>query len=423
MSRQATKPKDMPQEVWERAMQNGHPPETISASELLGMELPPVKWAVPGVLPEGVTVLGGKPKIGKSWVGLGLCIAVASGGYALGKIPVEKGRALYLGLEDNQRRFQRRLKKMLPDGNAPKDLELCTEWPRQDEGGVVALQRWIDKRPDTRLVVVDTLKKFRPKDASNRSLYDVDYEALEPLLPLAAEYGVAMLVVHHLRKLEAADPLDMLSGSTGLSGGVDGALILKRARGEADATLAVDGRDIEEPSELALRWDGELGAWALMGDAAEYRMSEERRKIVELLRNAGEAFGPKDIAAATELPYGSVRFMLSEMVKDGTVESPSRGKYTTTNNTNNTNNTNTTNTANNHNGGAVVSHLSVATNNGHEEKPIDTANTANVSDVSGVSGVSRQPTGAQAREVKRLIAGGMAPALARAEVLGEEAEL
>ena len=419
MSRQATKPKDMPQEMWEQAMQNGHPPETVSAAALLDMELPPVKWAVPGVLPEGVTVLGGKPKIGKSWVGLGLCIAVAAGGYALGKIPVEKGRALYLGLEDNRRRFQRRLKKMLPDGKAPADLELCTEWPRQDEGGVVALQRWIDRRPDTRLVVVDTLKKFRPRDGGNRSLYDVDYEALEPLLPLAAEYGVAILVVHHLRKLEAADPLDMLSGSTGLSGGVDGALILKRARGEADATLAVDGRDIEEPSELALRWDGELGAWSLMGDAAEYRMSEERRKIVELLRGVGVPMGPKDIAEATDLPYGSVRFMLSEMAKDGTVESPSRGKYTTTNNTNNTNNTNEANTANNQHGGAVVSHLSVATNNQHEEKPIHAPNTANVSDVSVVSGVSRRLTAAEVEEVQRLIADGMSPALARSEVLGE----
>ncbi len=378
MSRNTTKPHDMPPEMWGRAMRNGHAPATISAAELLDMELPPVKWAVPGVLPEGVTILGGKPKIGKSWVGLGLGIAVATGGYALGKIRVEKGSALCLALEDNRRRLQRRLKKML-SGKAPAELEFCTEWPRAALVGVEALKAWLAKHPDARLVVVDTLKKFRPQSAGNRSLYDVDYEALEPLLPGAAEYGVAILVVHHLRKLEAADPLDMLSGSTGLSGGVDGALVLKRVRGEADATLAVDGRDIEEPSELALRWDGELGAWSLMGDAAEYRLSEERRKVIELLERVGEPLGPKDVAEASGLNYGSLRVILPEMVRDGTIASPVRGKYTTINNVNNVN------SANNRSAGADVNHLNLAVNNPHREKPIDTPNSRVVNIVNGVN--------------------------------------
>ena len=87
MSRQTTKPKDMPHDMWERATRKLRKPK--SAKDLLSRELPPVKWSVPGVLPEGVTILAGKPKMGKSWLALGLCVAVASGGYALGKIPVE----------------------------------------------------------------------------------------------------------------------------------------------------------------------------------------------------------------------------------------------------------------------------------------------------------------------------------------------
>src|SRR5215216_2618736 len=301
-------------------------PATITAAELMDKELPPVKWAVPGVLPEGVTILAGKPKMGKSWLGLGLCVSVAAGGRALGKIGVERGGALYLGLEDRERRLQKRLRKILGERDVPHGLDVAWEWPQLDHGGVEALDSWLEAHPDTRLVVIDTLKKIRPRDGQSRSVYDLDYEALEPLLPLAAEYGVAMLVVHHLRKLEAGDPFDMISGSTGLTGGVDGALVLKRDRGKQDATLAIDGRDVEEPTELALRWDPDIASWSLMGDAEEYRQSEERRRIIELLERMDEPMYPKDIAEALDKNRSTTRVLLANMKQDGQVEATSRGR-------------------------------------------------------------------------------------------------
>src|ERR671920_1005594 len=88
----------------------------------------------------------------------------------------------------------------------------------------------------------------------------------------------------HLRKLGAADPLDEISGSTGLSGGADGVLVLKRDRGRADAYLHVTGREIEEEVELALRWDANLASWSLVGDADEYRLSNERQHVLQTLR-------------------------------------------------------------------------------------------------------------------------------------------
>jgi hypothetical protein len=391
------------------------PPTTMTAAELMDKDLPPVKWAVPGVLPEGVTILAGKPKMGKSWLALGLCVSVAAGGRALGKIPTECGGALYLGLEDQERRLQRRLKKILAGRAAPDGLEVSWSWPRLDQGGVEALRKHLEDHPDVRLIVIDTLKKIRPRESGTRGVYDLDYEALEPLLPLAAEFGVAILVVHHQRKMEAGDPLDTISGSTGLTGGVDGALVLKRDRGKQDATLHIDGRDIEEPSELALRWDADIASWALMGDAEEFRMSEERRDIVNLLRCAGEVLGPKDIAQMLNRNYGAVRVMLSEMVKDGLITSPSRGKYTTTNNTNNTNIANTTNIPNNTHGSVNVSDVSSPANNEHAENRIGKPNLVDVSDVSG-----RRLTAEEVERVKELIAEGVSPAAARAQVLGEE---
>jgi hypothetical protein len=375
----------------------------MSATDLMRLELPEARWAVPGVLPEGVTILAGKPKIGKSWLGLGLGISVGAGGRALGQIGVEAGEALYMGLEDNTRRLQKRMRKMLAGREAPRRLEVTTEWPQLDEGGVEALDDWLDKRPDARLIVVDTLKKIRPREAGSRSVYDLDYEALEPLVPLASGRGVAILVVHHLRKLEAGDPLDMISGSTGLTGGVDGAMVLKRDRGKQDATLVVDGRDIEEPAELALRWDAEIASWSLMGDAEEYRQSEERRRILELLKRMEEPMWPKEIAEALEKNRSTTRVLLANMKQDGQVEDTGRG-YT------------------------------VAHDHKQDKQPKQTQQTKQhkqvvessaVGDAAPVYGVygdvpeSRRLTADEAQRVQALISQGMAPKFARAEVLGE----
>ncbi len=256
---------------------NGHTPATFTAAELMAMELPAPCWAVPGILPAVVTLLAGKPKLGKSWLALGLSIAVATGGVALGTKPVEQGEVLYLALEDNKRRLQTRLKKVLPDGVAPVGLHLNIEWPRADEGGVERLVAFLGAHPECRLVIIDTLARFKPRASGRRSQYDEDRDAVDPLVPIAAEHNVAIVLVHHLRESESDDPLDMIHGSAGLTGGVDGALVLKRQRGQADAYLHVDGRDIEEPVELALKFDRNAATWAIVGGADEYRLSETRR--------------------------------------------------------------------------------------------------------------------------------------------------
>jgi hypothetical protein len=299
-----------------------------SASELMAREIPPARWVVPGMVPEGVALLAGKAKLGKSWLALGLCVAVAAGGFAFGNVHVEKGSALYLALEDNERRLQFRLKKILARSKVPESLHYSIECPRLDEGGVEAIESWLRTRPDARLVVIDTLAKIRPRQRRDANAYQEDYEALEALLPLAARYNVAVLVVHHLRKLAASDPQDEVNSSIGLTGGVDGVMILKRERTRADATLFVAGRDVEEEKEFALRWDQNTAGWTLVGSAQEYRVSQERASILDLLRrSAPEPLGPKAIAKALDKPYSSVTTLLQKLIKEGLVHSPRYGKY------------------------------------------------------------------------------------------------
>jgi hypothetical protein len=142
---------------------NGRGPKTFTAAELMAKELPAVKWAVPDIVPEGLNVVGGRPKLGKSWLVLGLCVAVASGGVALGTKRVEKGEGFYLALEDNEPRLQTRLRKVLQGGDAPEGLHYCTEWPRMGEGGIEALDGWLDRHKDVRIAVIDTLARIKDR--------------------------------------------------------------------------------------------------------------------------------------------------------------------------------------------------------------------------------------------------------------------
>lgn len=308
-------------------------PTVKSAAKLLETEMQPTRWAVPGVLPEGVSLLAGKPKQGKSWMALGLCESIAAGGVALGNTRVEKGEALYLALEDNERRMQKRLKKVLDGRPCPPGLHYAVEWPRLQEGGTEALEGWLSDTPAARIVVVDTLQKVRTA-ARGQNVYAEDYAALESLLPLAARYGVAIVVVHHLRKGEAADPQDEISGSTGLSGGVDGYLILRRKPGSKGPTLYVDGRDIEEPEEYALHWNHNTAGWTIEGTAEEVHLSQERADILLVLNRSPEPMTPKETADLLGRKANNVKYLMWQMAQDGQLAKPAPGKYEPANRTN-----------------------------------------------------------------------------------------
>lgn len=238
-----------------------------------------------GLLTEGAAILAGRPKLGKSWLALGLALAVASGGRALGSIPVPQGDVLYLALEDGARRLQKRMKAMLgSDAVAPERLDCALSFPRLDEGGLEALESWLESHPQARLIIIDTLKRVRPQENKRGRIYDGDYDAIAPLSRLANTFGVSIVIVHHTRKMDSEDPLDLISGSTGLTGGADGALVLKRSRGQKDATLYAVSRDFED-RELSLVWDEDSVSWIAGGNS----ISGRAQKILDWLRDAGDA--------------------------------------------------------------------------------------------------------------------------------------
>lgn len=229
----------------------------------MGHVFPEPRYAVPGVLAEGLNLLAGAPKLGKSWFALNVAAAVAYGGHALDKISVEQGEALYLALEDPPRRLQRRLRLILGGEPAPDGLYIETEWEQLLEGGCDHLDAWLGAHPDCRLAVVDVFAKVRGISNGNVNQYEADYAAMATLKTVADAHGVANLVVHHTRKASADDYVDSVSGTHGLAAAADAVLVLSRSRGSADAKLHVTGRDIEE-AEYAMQFNPAEGSWALL---------------------------------------------------------------------------------------------------------------------------------------------------------------
>lgn len=297
-------------------------PVTISARDLQLQNFPPISWVVPDILPEGLTILAGKPKLGKSWLAMQIGDGVANGGEVLGR-PVEQGAVLYAALEDNARRLKSRMQKTSNELVLWSDsLEFATEWPRLDASGIEAFQTWADHNSNARLIIIDTLATVRPTGGGNEPLHQRDYGAMRPLHALANDRGIAVLVVHHLRKAEADDPFDTVSGSTGLTGAADATLILKTS---ADGPVLYGrGRDMPE-FESAVEFDLTTCRWADLGRPSDAHGSATRKAVRQALKDG--KITPKDISEVTGIEYDLCAKTLQRMAEGGEVQKGGRGRY------------------------------------------------------------------------------------------------
>lgn len=295
----------------------------VLASDLKTAKFPPIQYVIPGILPEGLSILAGRPKVGKSWMALEMCLGVAGDHHVLGGIRPDLGDVLYCALEDTPQRLQRRIRK-LNYGVWPDRLTLATKWRRLDAGGTKDIGRWARSVLCPRLVVLDTLARVRPERNVRDTQYDGGYKAAAELHALANEMRFAVLMLHHLRKQEADDPFDLISGTLGLVGCADTGIILQR--GPQGTTLYMRGRDIEE-SEQAISFSSDTCRWTLLGEAVEVRRSDTRKQIMAALENADALMSPDDIHKATGIKLNTVHQQLPKMLRDGEVVRAGQGKY------------------------------------------------------------------------------------------------
>ena len=218
---------------------------SIDAATLMDKPLPNSCFLVEGLVPEGVNMISGAPKVGKSWLMLDLALSIASGEPFLGQNTAKKCGVLYLCLEDTLKRIQDRLMKLTDE--APANLRFAVTAGTLGGGFEEELKNYLHSNPDTKLIIVDTLQKIRSrKNANACGVYAGDYDDITELKKISAASDVSFLLVHHLRKQKDSDVLNQVSGSSGITGAVDTSYVLqKESRESKTATLIATGRDIE----------------------------------------------------------------------------------------------------------------------------------------------------------------------------------
>ena len=254
----------------------------LTGEQLMDTAFPPPIFVIEGLLPTGITFLGGDSKSGKSWLTLDICVHTGSGEDFWG-FPVRQGTALYLCLEDSYRRIQDRLFKITEDVDArccfavtagTLSTDLCPQ-----------LRAFISDHPDTILIAIDTFQCVRDNDQDYS--YSEDYAAVRQLKKLADEFDLAILLVHHTRKLGDKNPFHRLSGSTALMGAADTTFLLdKEDRMTKAATLHCTGRDIEE-RQIKLNFTSGC-TWELVHDSLEspeILLPEEMQSLVSFVRS------------------------------------------------------------------------------------------------------------------------------------------
>lgn len=258
----------------------------VDSAYILNTEYPPIPWVVPDYLPPGLTILSGRPKVGKSWLALQLSLSVLSGGKMFGR-DVESGKVLYLALEDSERRLKGRMQLQgWPDYPGKVDFMLYDAFEDQigslNSGGGKRLMKYIDASK-YKLVVVDTFSRSIKGDQLDGSIMT---DAIGPLQHQAMKLDIALVFIDHMRKNTGAeiDPIIDVFGSVAKAGVLDTSWALYKEQGKHGAKLAITGRDVDE-AILQLAFDPNGHYWHCEGSAFDIDLTEKRKEILMVLED------------------------------------------------------------------------------------------------------------------------------------------
>lgn len=238
---------------------------TTDAKSLMETNLVPTRHIVEGLIPQGLHILAGAPKVGKSYLTLWLCAQIARG-QPVWDFPSHCCDVLYIALEDTPGRIKKRLSEIADE--FPENMHLAITARTLENGLSEQLEAFLKEYPNTGFIAIDTLQKVRSL-GSGQGTYAADYNALASLKEIADRHKIAILLIHPLRKTKASDPFSQISGTTGITGAADTSYVLKPNAGrERTARLFVTGRDVAY-QELDLCFTN--GIWRLV----ERRTREE----------------------------------------------------------------------------------------------------------------------------------------------------
>lgn len=263
----------------------------------------PLRWVLPGVIPEGLTLLVGAPKVGKSWWNINLMAALGSGRpkdvFDWGQ-EIDPSPNLYLALEDPHRRIYSRMHQVTRGLRFRPEMagDVWLDLEQIEKGGKEEIEKWLDAHPTARAVLVDVLAKVRGGGEENGGMYQADYAAVSILKEIADDYGIGVIVTHHDRKKTDEDFLNMVSGTKGVTGAADTILYLTRERGSTSGLLRVESRDVEE-CQYTMEFVRESGRWHIV--SKEDLGTEPDKPKVELLDEIERLLSARGYARVEEI--------------------------------------------------------------------------------------------------------------------------
>lgn len=250
-----------------------------SMASLCSRDIAPPCYVVPGMIPNGITILASPPKFGKSWMCLDLAISVATGTEFMGQ-ETKKNGVIYLALEDGDYRLKERSMKVAGDRALAENLLLVKDAPLLADGLLPMLKALMAEfTGSVGMVIIDTLQKIRGTAGKTEGVYGYDYRELGQLHKFALDNNIAVVLVHHLNKGgDDGDFVSRLNGSTGISGAADAIITLSRAkRRDKETRMSITGRDVRE-HELVIEMDWARYRWFVLGEADEV---EDKRDEIE----------------------------------------------------------------------------------------------------------------------------------------------
>ena len=255
----------------------------VDMRSLMTEDIPPLKFAVKPILPEGLVCIAGRPKAMKSWQMLKLCFCVENGLDYLGH-NVEQGNALYLALEDSKRRLKERTFK-LKHNDVQNFPTTDIEAPYLNNGLEEDLQRWIDGVKNPKLIVIDTLARVKQRVSgfNKGTAYDQDNELLRRIQQLAITNGVCIAFITHLSKAQQDYSFDKITGSVGLQGMTDAMWLIDRGDNSPNASITGRGRDILD-FQYAVKWNDETMTYDFVGNKFEIELNENRKMILDAMK-------------------------------------------------------------------------------------------------------------------------------------------
>lgn len=292
----------------------------ISAKDLSKKDIPELRWSIENLLPEGLTILAGSPKTGKSIFALNLAIQISSGIEVLSSNKTNIGSVLYLSYEDGERRMKERINKICKGmklDDAPSNFYIpdnC-EFPELNDLTIDYMDNLINEA-QIKLVVIDTLGSAIPEDRIQKNYnYLADYQMMKVYQKLALKNSMSIMMIHHTRKAKAESIFDEISGTRGITGSADVNMVMKK--NVSNSFLHIQGRDIDEKIyEMVL--DKENFIWKISGKTTGKNVSPEREMIINLFKEKpNEELKAQDFVERTGKSSDAVRQLLKSMKDDG----------------------------------------------------------------------------------------------------------